>query len=81
MIREQLKAWCSRRLNEQQAAPLLPESELRTHWWGDRGSIRWIFTEADLAAAIQYVRYEQDNPRRFMKSIDAQPRRTGKPDA
>jgi REP element-mobilizing transposase RayT len=67
-IREQLKAWCTRRLNEQQADSGMPERERRTHWWSDRGSIRWIFREEDLAAAIFYVLEQQDNPRRFGKS-------------
>jgi REP element-mobilizing transposase RayT len=67
-IREQLKAWCTRRLNEQQAARGVPDYEWRTKWWADRGSIRWIFFESDLAAAIDYVLNQQDNPRRFLKS-------------
>jgi REP element-mobilizing transposase RayT len=66
-IREQLKAWCTRRLNEQQEVLKVPEQERRTKWWADRGSIRWIFLESDLAAAVDYVLIEQDNPRRFMK--------------
>jgi|CXWL01.1.fsa_nt_gi REP element-mobilizing transposase RayT len=66
-IREQLKAWCTRRLNEQQEVLNIPEQERRTKWWADRGSIRWIFLESDLAAAVDYVLIEQDNPRRFMK--------------
>ena len=64
-IREQLKAWCTRRLKEQQA--LLGIRDLRINWWAERGSIRWIFQETDLAAAIEYVLDQQDNPRRFMK--------------
>jgi REP element-mobilizing transposase RayT len=63
-IREQLKAWCTRRLKEQQAAAGIAEAELRENWWTERGSIRWIFQESDLAAAIEYVLDHQDNPRR-----------------
>ena len=66
-IREQLKAWCSRRLNEQQADFGIPEQERRAKWWADRGSIRWIFREMDLEAAIDYVLNQQDNPRRFVR--------------
>ncbi len=69
-IREQLKAWCSRRLNEQQVALLVPEHLQRTNWWAERGSIRWIFQEPDLAAAIDYVCNQQDNPRRFVNDGD-----------
>jgi REP element-mobilizing transposase RayT len=64
-IRKQLKAWCTRRLNEQQIALGIPEPLHRTNWWAERGSIRWIFDENDLAAAIDYVLNQQDNPRRF----------------
>lgn len=64
-IREQLKAWCTRRLNEQQAELAIPEHERRSHWWTERGSIRWIFDESDLIAAIEYVLFQQDNTRRF----------------
>jgi REP element-mobilizing transposase RayT len=66
-IREQLKAWCSRRLNEQQVELGIPEQERRIQWWAERGSIRWIFNESDLAAAIDYVLNQQDNPRRFIE--------------
>jgi REP element-mobilizing transposase RayT len=66
-IREQLKAWCTRRLNEQQSKAGIPEAERRSNWWAERGSIRWIFLESDLAAAIDYVLNQQDNPRRFIK--------------
>jgi REP element-mobilizing transposase RayT len=64
-IREQLKAWCTRRLKEQQAAAGVPVAELRENWWTERGSIRWIFQESDLATAIEYVLDHQDNPRRW----------------
>jgi REP element-mobilizing transposase RayT len=66
-IREQLKAWCTRRLNEQQAEAGIPEAERRSSWWAGRGSIRWIFRDSDLAAAIDYVLNQQDNPRRFIR--------------
>jgi REP element-mobilizing transposase RayT len=66
-IREQLKAWCTRRLNEQQAESGIPEHERRSKWWAERGSIRWIFQESDLFAAIEYVVNQQDNPPRFSK--------------
>ena len=67
IIREQLKAWCSRRLNEQQVELGIPEGEQRNNWWTERGSIRWIFSESDLAAAIDYVLNHQDHPQRFVK--------------
>jgi hypothetical protein len=45
----------------------IPEADLRVNWWAERGSIRWIFQETDLAAAIEYVLEQQDNSRRFVK--------------
>ncbi len=39
-IRGQLKAWCTRRLKEQQAARGVPASEIRENWWAERGSAR-----------------------------------------
>jgi REP element-mobilizing transposase RayT len=67
-IREQLKAWCTRRLNEQQAEMGVLEADRRSKWWADRGSIRWIFRDEDLAAAIEYVLDRQDDPRRYRKA-------------
>jgi len=67
VIREQLKAWCTRRLNEQQVELGIPEGERRGKWWTERGSIRWIFSESDLADAIDYVLNQQDQPDRFIR--------------
>jgi hypothetical protein len=39
----------------------------RDQWWAERGSIRWIFDEVSLEAAIAYVLEQQDNARRFMR--------------
>jgi REP element-mobilizing transposase RayT len=64
-IREQLKAWCTRRLNEQQVKLGIAVHERRRNWWAERGSIRWIFRESDLADAIDYVINQQENARRF----------------
>jgi REP element-mobilizing transposase RayT len=66
-IREQLKAWCTRRLDEQQMELGIPEREPRSKWWTERGSVRWIFSEADLADAVDYALHQQDNPHRFIK--------------
>jgi REP element-mobilizing transposase RayT len=52
-IRADIKAWCTRRLKEL-ADPT------RDNWWADRGSIRWIFNEEGLEAAILYVNEAQD---------------------
>jgi REP element-mobilizing transposase RayT len=52
-IRQDIKAWCTRRLKEQ-------SDPTREHWWADRGSIRWIFDEESLDIVIRYVNDAQD---------------------
>lgn len=66
VIRDQIKAWCTRRLNEQQTALGIRPKDQRRNWWTERGSIRWIFTDSDLADAIDYVLNHQDNRDRFI---------------
>jgi REP element-mobilizing transposase RayT len=36
---------------------------VRENWWAERGSIRYIYDESSLEAAIQYVVEGQDGPR------------------
>jgi len=52
-IRDDVKAWCSRRLNEN-------SSQARDHWWAERGSIRWVWNQEQLNRVILYVREGQD---------------------
>jgi REP element-mobilizing transposase RayT len=52
-IRVTLKAWTTRRLKEDFDSD-------RLQWWAERGSIRWLWTEQDLEAAIRYVTEGQD---------------------
>ena len=52
-IRDDVKAWCSRRLNEN-------SSQARDHWWAERGSIRWVWNQEQLNRVILYVREAQD---------------------
>jgi hypothetical protein len=69
-VRNQLKAWCTRRLNELEKArcnvgrdygsvssPTRREgdSRIREKWWAERGSGRYIGDEDSLEAAILYV--------------------------
>lgn len=51
-VREQFKAWCSRRLKEQTPS--------RTRFWTEGGSCRWINSESDLETAVVYVIEAQD---------------------
>jgi REP element-mobilizing transposase RayT len=56
-VREQFKAWCTRRLKERQRAGSTdPSQPVRANWWTERGSQRWINDEESLADAVRYVR-------------------------
>ena len=61
-VREQFKAWCTRRLKEHASAAPAGESApaVRENWWAERGSKRFLTDEASLEAAIVYVRDGQD---------------------
>jgi REP element-mobilizing transposase RayT len=51
-VRDQFKAWCTRRLKD--------AGVTRTRFWTEGGSRRWINHEDDLEAAIVYVIDAQD---------------------
>ena len=51
-VRDQFKAWCTRRLKQAGAT--------RTRFWTEGGSCRWINHADDLEAAILYVNDAQD---------------------
>ena len=51
-VRDQFKAWCTRRLKVVEPA--------RTRYWTEGGSCRWINLEADLEAAVLYTAEAQD---------------------
>lgn len=53
VIRNQFKAWSTRKLNELQSSR---EAALRRNWWTERGSERYINDERSLEEAIVYVR-------------------------
>jgi REP element-mobilizing transposase RayT len=52
-IRSDLKAWATRCLKKQ-------FDPTRENWWGERGSVRHLFDEDDLEAAVTYVVDGQD---------------------
>jgi hypothetical protein len=64
-VRNQLKAWCTRKLKEFERMPSGTEGNaaVRTHWWAERGSKRYINDADSLEAAILYVRDAQDSSR------------------
>ncbi|HEX4588901.1 MAG TPA: hypothetical protein VH120_03170 [Gemmataceae bacterium] len=54
VIREQLKAWASRRLSD--AAALRGHGrDGRRRWWTEKGDIEWIRDEDNLERVIHYV--------------------------
>jgi REP element-mobilizing transposase RayT len=55
-VRDQLKAWCTRRLSELQ---LERGEKARENWWTERGSERYINDEESLEDAVLYVRDAQ----------------------
>jgi len=55
-IRSDLKAWATRCLKEQFDAT-------RENWWAERGSIRFVWDDSSLEAAVMYVAEGQDRPR------------------
>jgi REP element-mobilizing transposase RayT len=60
VVREQLKAWCTRRLKEHQRASAKNEQiELRDNWWTERGWDEYIDNEQALAAVVEYVQEGQ----------------------
>jgi REP element-mobilizing transposase RayT len=63
-VRDQFKAWCTRRLKElekvRQNDPRTPKRPIRQKWWAERGSRRYIGDERSLEQAIWYVSEGQD---------------------
>ena len=55
-VMEQFKAWCSRRLNEHDAAGGLPRRE---RWWTDHGSTKWVNDDDYFHNAVRYVQERQ----------------------
>ena len=51
-VRDQFKAWCTRKLKA--------AGESRTNYWTERASCRWINHEDDLESAVVYVVEAQD---------------------
>ena len=55
-IRDQFKAWCTRKLKELQRRR---HESVRENWWTERGSQRYLGDEVSLEAAIRYVQDAQ----------------------
>jgi REP element-mobilizing transposase RayT len=61
-VRDQFKAWCTRKLKERERKRGALEAELRQNWWTQRGSQRWLNDADSLEAAIRYVAEFQGEP-------------------
>ena len=59
-VRDQFKSWAKRRLNDHQRSQLHPNVTLREHWWTRKGSIRKLFDDESLEAAVMYTNEAQD---------------------
>jgi hypothetical protein len=70
-VREQFKAWCTRRLKHWQrerrgttAVDAVPSNAIRQNWWAERGSGLYINDDEALEGVIHYVLEAQDRPRK-----------------
>ncbi|MDY0168474.1 MAG: hypothetical protein RBS80_18135 [Thermoguttaceae bacterium] len=59
-VRDQFKAWCTRKLKELERSRHGGVETSREHWWTRKGSVRYLFDEESLAAAIEYTHDAQD---------------------
>jgi hypothetical protein len=57
-VREQFKAWCSRRLSED-AGLIGAGKDGQRRWWAEGGDIVLVYDEEHLAAVIRYVNEAQ----------------------
>ena len=59
-VRDQFKSWGTRKLKELERSRGDVAGRIREHWWTKKGSVRLLFDEESLAAAIQYTLEAQD---------------------
>jgi hypothetical protein len=57
-VRDQFKAWCTRRLKESEQERQ-DSGAVRLKWWTEGGSCRFINDDEGLEEAIRYVRDRQ----------------------
>ena len=60
LVRDQVKAWGTRRLKEHQERDGVPRDKLRENWWTRKGSVRHLFDDESLEAAVMYTQEAQD---------------------
>ena len=59
-VRDQLKGWAKRRLKADQLKRNEDGQTVREHWWTRKGSVRYLYDEESLQAAIAYTLEAQD---------------------
>jgi REP element-mobilizing transposase RayT len=59
-VRDQFKSWATRRLKSDEQQSCQDHGELREHWWTRKGSVRQLFDEESVEAAVIYTLEAQD---------------------
>ena len=59
LVRDQFKSWGKRRLKEDQGKRFANE-EIREHWWTRKGSVRKLFDDESIDAAVIYTMEAQE---------------------
>ncbi len=59
-VRDQFKSWSTRNLKELERSRGVVVGKIREHWWTRKGSVRLLFDEESVTAAIQYTLEAQD---------------------
>ena len=60
VVRDQFKAWCKRKLKEHWMAHHDSTENVREHWWTAKGSVRVLFDNESLIAAVVYTLEAQE---------------------
>ena len=60
LVRDQLKAWGTRKLKENDRSQGVAGEAVRDNWWTRKGSVRHLNDHESLEAAVIYVRDAQD---------------------
>ena len=60
LVRDQLKSWCTRLLNEDFSINSVEKLQVPKKWWTRKGSVRYLFDEESLEAAVRYTLEAQD---------------------
>lgn len=59
-VRDQLKSWCKRKLKDEQRSKGIDETDVREKWWTGKGSVKYLFDDESLEAAIRYTLEAQE---------------------